>query len=583
MTLARVAVPVLQGRRKFHFDKGRSWSIFEHLLLDEIGNAPTSSAHLAKRAGVPQRLVVEALIRLMRAAWVEMVQTATGVEFKITAEGLVVRKFENLPTEPRRLNRSINFVVDQLTGAVFRTRDLPFLHQYMVEERAKHEPVVWIQRPERPILEGARALVDALFQDDEIFVAMDNYGDRLMERWALVTVRDGQPEGLTPRAPSQLVDAVVEAASRAEKAGKAGENPTVFLPQAPQMTVRPQLPFHQVQFSTSDIILGGPDHETALLSAISRARHRLIIHSTFISEERFSHLLPHIKKALGYGVAVDILWGQDGEAKKRKSTFTVVQRLRALVEDQKLDNLRIHPFSTTSHSKIILADEGAPEKLTVIVGSCNWLYSGFTSFEASVRLRDPKIVADVADLLAELSRGSLGHWTELTSDLTAIATVQREKPSSTGKTSIGIVLGQQHSRLVLVARDECRSRLFVTSHKFSDVGRSAILAPALAAAQANGVHVDIFYGEPSGKATGIDVAEMTIDASKLGAKIRPVRNPMLHAKLLIWDDDSAVISSQNWLSSDPSEDNLLQEIGVVIRSSGVGKNIIDKFNVQQRA
>ncbi|WP_189341590.1 phospholipase D-like domain-containing protein [Mesorhizobium sp. M2A.F.Ca.ET.042.01.1.1] len=512
-----------------------------------------------------------------------MTQTSAGIEFKITPEGLVVTKFDSLPTEPRRLSRSINFVVDQLTGAVFRTRDLPFLHQHMVEERAKYETVVWIQRPERPVLEGARALVDALFQDDEMFVAMDNYGDRLMDRWALVTVRDGQPEGLTPRAPKPLVEAIVEAAKRAEKGKAPGESHTVFLPQPIELTARANLPIHQVHFSTNDIILGGSDHETALLSVLSKARHRVVIHSTFIAEDRFTHLLPHIKRALASGATVDILWGQDGEAKKRKSTLAVVQKIRAFVEDQKIDNLRVHPFSTTSHSKIILADDGSPEKLLAIIGSCNWLYSGFTSFEASVRLRDPKVVADVADLLAELSRGSLGHWTELTSDLTAIATTQREKPSSSGKTSLAIVQGQQHAGLVLNARDECRSRLFVTSHKFSDVGRSAILAPALAAAQANGVEVDIYYGEPSGKATGTDVAEMTIDASKLGAKIRPVRNPMLHAKMLIWDDDAAVISSQNWLSSDPAEDNPLQEIGVVIRSSGVGKNVVEKFNVQKRS
>jgi cardiolipin synthase len=36
MSLIKVAIPVLQGRRKFHFDKGRPWTVLEQLLLHEL-------------------------------------------------------------------------------------------------------------------------------------------------------------------------------------------------------------------------------------------------------------------------------------------------------------------------------------------------------------------------------------------------------------------------------------------------------------------------------------------------------------------------------------------------------------------
>ncbi len=36
MSVMRVAVLVLQGRRKFHFDKGKPWSILEHILLTAL-------------------------------------------------------------------------------------------------------------------------------------------------------------------------------------------------------------------------------------------------------------------------------------------------------------------------------------------------------------------------------------------------------------------------------------------------------------------------------------------------------------------------------------------------------------------
>ena len=37
------------------------------------------------------------------------------------------------------------------------------------------------------------------------------------------------------------------------------------------------------------------------------------------------------------------------------------------------------------------------------LGSCNWLSTGFTSFEASVRTNDPLLVSDIMDALAQLA------------------------------------------------------------------------------------------------------------------------------------------------------------------------------------
>lgn len=62
---------------------------------------------------------------------------------------------------------------------------------------------------------------------------------------------------------------------------------------------------------------------------IRRARHRLLIHSTFVSASRFAALLPDFRKAVALGVKVDILWGQDKNTDQRRSTAKVVQHLRA--------------------------------------------------------------------------------------------------------------------------------------------------------------------------------------------------------------------------------------------------------------
>lgn len=74
MSVVRVAIPLLKGKRKFYLEKGRPWSLAEHVLLAALANKPRTVGELAIAGDVPQRLVLEALIRLMRAGWVSLQQ-----------------------------------------------------------------------------------------------------------------------------------------------------------------------------------------------------------------------------------------------------------------------------------------------------------------------------------------------------------------------------------------------------------------------------------------------------------------------------------------------------------------------------
>lgn len=578
MTIVRVAVPVLQGRRKFYFEKGRPWSILEHLVLAALAARPSTAHDLALSSDMPQRLIIEGVIRLMRAGWVEMIQKAEGISFQITADGLVAVGRSELPNAPRQLSRNMTFVIDQITGTVFRSRDFPFLHQYMVDDRAARETVVYIARPVTMMVESVRPIVEELFQDDEKFISMDQIGDRLAERWSLVTVRDGEPDGLTKRAPQILVDAVIQAASTARAVSSTRTTEKLMAQVTPHIpaTIANE---HKASLTANDLILGGQEHHSAVLSLIKRARHRILIHSTFIAEDRFDALSPHLTQALNQGVKIDVMWGQDGAKGVQNSTRKAVEKLRARIEANQIENLIIHPFSTRSHCKIIVADEGSLDRMVAYVGSCNWFYSQFGSFEATVKLRDAHVVADVVDQLAELSRTDAGYWTNLTIELTALAENLRAQPNNdSGRSIVSIIVGSQHAALIREARDTCGKRLFVTSHRFGAAARSVVLAPALAAAKKRGVEVEVYYGTKSGPVSGADVAEMTLDASLSGVQIRAVEKPRLHAKMAAWDDDTVVITSQNWLSADPSDENPRQEIGVCVRSPGIARILISRFN-----
>ncbi|MCH8243751.1 MAG: hypothetical protein IH897_14240 [Planctomycetes bacterium] len=415
--------------------------------------------------------------------------------------------------------------------------------------------------------------------DDEKFISMDPCGDRPLERWSLVTVRDGEPDGLTRRAPPALIEAVKNAAEVAPER-PVGDQPIVF--RAPPVAGLPQEAMpreHWVNVSASDLILGGAEHQEAIRSALRRARYRALIHSTFIAEDRFNDLLPVLEAALNRGVKVDILWGQDPTSEGVRSTSEAVRRIKRSLEADRFERLTIHPFSTRSHSKILLSDEGSIDRFSAYIGSCNWLSSNYQSFEATIRLRDPVIVADVFDQMAELSKGARGHWTSLTNDLAALAVnLRAQRQSPRGRALASVVIGSRHADLVRQARDESQQRFFVTSHRFGVAGQSAVLAPALAAAKFRGVTATVYYGTTSGPLGGNDVAELTREAFKDGVTIRAVRIPRIHAKMLAWDDDAIVVTSQNWLSADPPDDKPRQEIGVFVRAPGLASTLIDRFN-----
>src|SRR5438034_3974774 len=97
MKSIKVFLPVLKGKISFVVDKGRHWSVVEHLLLDALVKREWSTNALSEHGGLPRRVVIEALVRLMRAGWVELSIDAGEVRFKATEIGKVDVSHSELP------------------------------------------------------------------------------------------------------------------------------------------------------------------------------------------------------------------------------------------------------------------------------------------------------------------------------------------------------------------------------------------------------------------------------------------------------------------------------------------------------
>jgi cardiolipin synthase A/B len=293
---------------------------------------------------------------------------------------------------------------------------------------------------------------------------------------------------------------------------------------------------------------------------------------------RSQALLPALLHAAGRGVKTDLLWGQDDVSGATSSSRVAADGLKAAVATAGRDDLiTIHPFSTNSHAKIVVADNGKGAWYA-LVGSCNWLASDFQSFEASMRLRDPALVGTLIRRLAGLARGRPGLWDELSIEMTVLGRRVEALPRGSGRTvPMRLLFAPDHEKLVLEARDRAKRRIFVLSHRIGIAAKSVALQPTLSAVKANNVSASFFYGRTTGPLSGADGADLIREFAKEGLAIRPVHKPRIHAKVLGWDDDALAVSSLNWLSADPADAALYSEVGVLIEAPRIADNFIRLF------
>lgn len=578
MSAVKIAIPLWKGKRRFFIAKGRPWSVVEHVFLASLVHAPRTVDELSTQADMPRRLVLESLIRLMRAGWVDISQEPHGIIFSASTLGSEVVSDEELPQVSKTTSRWMNFVIDRLTGTLYRSRELPFLEKRIVEQRAFRERLVWLEPRSVDALHDTSGMLSTLFNDDEKFLGIEPSGERMVERYAVITVRNGVIEGLPTRAPDELSSLILEAATKAQPNPEGALSPK-FLP-APAPPLESKAPQqYQSTIKISDIILGGEKHQEAFYDAIKKSRNRIIIHSTFISEDRFNAVLPLLIEAAKRGVIIDVLWGEDDDKTESKSTPKIVSRLRDSVEKEGFSSsLRIHTFSTRSHAKILIHDDGKSSRFSATLGSCNWLSSGFQTYEASIRFSDPYIVSKIMEKVTDLSRGYDGHWTELANEFAKLAVeIRSQKPQPGSKAKVSLVLGAQHAFFMRKARDSAKERIFITSHRLGSATKAAVVVPAVAAVQDRAIKVDAYYGISSGNVDDSLAAQITEEAKSDGINIHPTISPRLHAKILAWDNDNLLITSQNWLSADPSTSTPLREIGIFVESKNIASHVIENF------
>ena len=573
-------LPVYRGTLYVHLERGLHWSVVEHLVLVALCKRPFSTLELTSYANLPQNVVVEVVMRLMRAGWVETTTDDTGTRFKASAAGDRESKKDSLTPIVRHITKNLHFAVDRVTGTVMGLDTLKLRHaRDLIELRRRCRTLPLSMSDGEPLgnLELIHRLstTPGIVYSDEKIVGCDPYRSNIEPDWYLTLTRIGNVlEGLPSAAAPQLSVGIKRVLERLSVRAPLSSEELSF-----EYSAEPVHQPHPVDICDSDLLLGGPAHRDALHSALVNARKRVIVHSTFLSTQGLKRQIGALKTAMANGVTVDLLWDRSDDGKHTE----VFEECEALLQKAGLHGaVRLSSFQTRSHSKLIIADDGEGQYFAII-GSCNWLSSPFQSYEASVRLRSSVLTAEslaFIEKMLPLDVDTGGLKQELVTLGLELARAPSPLRLTTATTAIVLSQGS-HQRMVGRARDTARQRIFVASNKAGNVIETQILAPLDSAArQSDPPEVCVYYqNERVGSALEPQVLEeLKSRYERIG--IQTVEHA--HAKLLCWDSNHAVVTSLNWLSKDASFNNFVGECGVYLDSPGIAERLRVAYLAERR-
>lgn len=571
----RVAVPVKLARLRVWVDKGRHWSGVDRLILWALAVEPSTAGELAKVARIPARLITEIILRMMRFGWVELAAAPNGASFRATEAGReVVETFETLPPVTRRVARRISFAMEPFAWRAYSLRDLKPYRLSEIEAIEREHDV------RRLVIDGGwgrlssldlYAAADQVLADDEELSSVDYSASDTVDQFALFTVIDNSIKGLPQDSAEQLIAAI----RRAAKGKRPGTPMTIKPPRRSAASATVGTSLRIVPIQPDDIVLSGQDHRDRLIEILRKARSRLIMHSTFLRESAFVELQEEFGKAAKRGVQIDIFWGADSNENDRKANLEAAIAINhRITADQNLrGRARVHLYTTRSHAKLLIADatgHGIGE-FVAVVGSCNWLYSGFNRVETSVVLRHPHAVARVAQEFSELIF-NIATSSDAASDLTSLARTLRTHAAPDGEAELQLVRGDEHAGLMRRAREAATKSIMVGGDRLGLAAEARTIIPMMAAAKRS-VQGILCYSKPSGPVTKQDAKDLAALAASAGVRLVQIHDRELHGKFLLWDDDHLVITSLNWSSADTSADAPLGEIGLYIKSPGLAANV----------
>ena len=552
-------LPVYRMAVSYLYSFGRRWSIIEHLLLVECAGAKRTASELAAKSNVPQRLVVEALINLLRANWIEVRSDNEKVFFAATPAGQKWAKEKDLPERLQKDVRWDAVCVDRVTGHWMRADDLDLVHEKdLPADAQKLSALMHTFEPNDAALRD----LFRLGMDESLEPATPQFRTPSLN-YARLGIAFGEVQtGLPSSAPMALKGFLLDASATIEEAVAAHYSVKSHIPQD---VARDDL-------CPDDIIVGGPAHLEMLRDVLDNARSTVVIHSCFLSAQTVGELLPDLERAAKRRVRVELLWGlhtdpeSSGPAKKVSDTIAVLSGLPSGTKGR----VNLSPDSSGSHAKVILYDDRRTTKWITVVGSCNYLSSDYDWLEVSLRTRSALFASKVLSRLLSSQLPAVGKWSGTARRLNALWSEIKQYVRANGESgthAISLVTDRDHYACITHARDMAQQDIEIVCDLYGLSAETSVLVPMQTAAE-RGLKVRLQYSRPSKFLLQEGNAPSPQEIAKRGISIERVED--VHAKYIAWDEDSLVISSFNWMATSvDSTRSRCAEIGAFVKGPGI--------------
>lgn len=577
----RVAIPLRVARMRVWVDKGNDWSAFDRLILWALAKEPRTSVDLSETSHVPPRLINSTVLRLMHAGWVELAAGSAGVGFRATDLGQEALEYgDMLPIVPRRTSRRLTFTVEPFSLRAYGPGELRFYRPSEIKTIARDHDVRqvvieedWSQLTSGQLHEAAEAILADVAGDEEL-AQIDFNASSFPSGFALFTVMGKDILGLPKDPPLEMVRAIERAATSQRVRGAAIEV-------RPSRTTTPSLASSAVSvppIDRNDILVAGTEHQTFLDEALRRARLRVIIHSTFLSSSAFEKLKGGFQTAAKQGAEIDIFWGAARTPEVTKRNLDEAININQIIQKDLImrDRARVHMECTRSHAKLLIADTGSQARHLAVIGSCNWISTGFSRVEASVVIRHAHAVANCAQDFADLILRAI-PVSEAAGDLNRLARTLKKLPAPSGESRITMIKGEMHGEAVRHAREKAIKRIIIGGDRLGLGAEPRTLVPLAAASHSRNVEGVIYYSRTSKPLRKADVAILKHGMTGANVRLVEVDEGELHGKFLLWDDNDIIISSLNWSSADTRRDSPYAEIGVHLSGPDLARDIVQRL------
>lgn len=600
-----VKVPFGYGTFRLTILRSQKWGAIDLMVLMSLIDKPKTSQQLSIDSLLPRQLIVEILIPLMKAGWIEIINSDNEFLFSLTDRGIAVSANEELPSSQEPLSVVRSFLIDPLTGDCFKFEKRKRKQNYLIYKNAKAKSLAKqygdycteLKVKHQKLTPKLTEILNCLPNDNEEIIRVEdeylkgNFCNSL--RYMLACVDDEDRVTGIPDLSISLKDAIISAARTQRNIITENTTPSTSSRNKGNVfevdSIDRHFSIHKVNIDDIKIISNGDEHRQHLIDSIKNAHSRLIIHSTFINPDTVNEIFDSLLESGRKRVKIDILWGQTepDDTNKIGQYNDLVRAIGDFQQRIKTEGLstqiNFHPTPTGSHSKFIVADD-INGLWYLTVGSCNWLSSGFNRFEASVQIKNPLLVSDCLNIASELATGRFGVPNMLSRDLAIEAsniykTFKSDQPAGNEFIEVQILTSIEHHAAVKLASDSVSKSFFICSHRFSFAAERPILTPLIAAKKANqGLSIQVAYGRSSGTMKKQDTKNINTELQNLGFQVTKADDPQIHAKFITWDKTNVIISSLNWLSSS-SKGHDFSELGLYIKGGNFGEALMKSFSL----